>query len=342
MTVAGTDRVGYEGEARLATDSALDVPIAVAFDGAGAALIIDWNNHRVRALVQDGTLVTVLGTGEELYGEPNLPAPEFGVHHPLALTVTAQGEWLVAGYHDPRVLRVDRGRRVRVLAGVGATGDQGDGGAATLATFDAPSGVARAPDGSTRVVDELHHRVRSIGVDGTITAFAGTGQRGYSGDGGPARDAQLDGPMRVVVDPSTGATYVCDTGNHVVRRIEVDGTIRTVAGVGRPGPRGDGGPATEAELYRPIDLVLLDDGGFLIADSENHRVRRVHGDGHIDTVVGLGEAGFTGDGGPARDARLHTPWGIAVDAEARLWIADTQNHRVRRVEAGLLEGAHAR
>ncbi len=341
-TVAGTDRFGYEGEGQLATDTPLSAPVDVSFDTAGEPLIIDWNNHRVRALLRDGSLATVLGTGAEEYGQANTAATAFGVHHPLALEVTPDGEWLVAGYHDPRVLLVDRGRRVRVVAGFGGAGNTGDGGAATLATFDAPAGVARARDGSTFIVDELHHRVRRVRTDGVIEAFAGDGARGHSGDGGPAREARLDGPLRLVVDRARDEVFICDTGNHAIRKVDAQGTITTVAGAGTPGFSGDGGPATAAELYRPIDLVLLDDGGFLVADSENHRIRRVFGDGRIETLVGTATAGFSGDGGPARDASLQTPWGIAVDDEARLWIADTYNHRVRRVEAGLLAGARRR
>jgi DNA-binding beta-propeller fold protein YncE len=295
----------------------------------------------VRRLDAEGRLSTALGTGEETYGEPNAPAAAFGVHHPLAIAVTAGDEWLVAGYHDPRVLRVDGARRVRVLAGFGGFGDTGDGGAATLAALDAPAGVARDASGHVYVVDELHHRVRRVRPDGVIEAFAGDGTRGYAGDGGPARAAQLNGPMRVAVSPD-GAVFVCDAGNHAIRRVGADGVITTVAGTGAPGFSGDGSDATDAMLYRPLDVALLDDGGFLIADSDNSRVRRVFGDGRIDTLVGTSSAGFSGDGGPAREARLHTPWGVAVDGEGRVWIADTDNHRVRRVEASALGGARAR
>jgi len=341
-TVAGNGAPGYDGEYLVAVSTTLDTPVDVDFDARGRALIIDWNNHRVRALEADGTLVTAIGTGEELFGEPNLMAHDFPVHHPLDLLVTPEGEWIIAGYHDPRVLRVDTAGRVRVLAGFGAQGDAGDGGAATLAFLDAPAAVARGARGETYVADELEHRLRKISADGTIEAFAGTRIRGYSGDGGPAREAQLDGPLCIAEDRKTGDVYICDTGNHAIRRVDPQGVIHTVAGNGRPGFGGDGGPASAAQLYRPIDLVLLDDGAYLVVDSENHRIRRVRADGIIETVVGTSTGAFAGDGGPASKAALHTPWGIAVDAAGRLWIADSGNHRVRRVEAGLLGGARTR
>lgn len=191
------------------------------------------------------------------------------------------------------------------------------------------------------MVDELNHNVRRIDPAGIIHAFAGTSTRGYSGDGGPAVAAALNGPTRLERDPN-GDLYLCDTNNHVIRRIDAGGTITTVAGTGEPGASGDHGPATEAKLYRPIDLLLLDDGSMLIADSENHRVRQVDRSGIIRTIVGTGTAAFGGDGGAPLEASLHTPWGLAIDAEGALWIADMLNHRVRRVTAGLLEGARRR
>lgn len=342
-SVAGTGRSTYDGEGKAAKDSALAVPIDVSFDREGLPLIIDFNNHRVRRIDAAGLISTVLGTGEEAYGHVNEVATSFPVHHPTELVLAPDGQWFLAGYHDPRVLRVDATQRVRAVAGIGASGDDGDEGDAQLARLDAPSGVAVDTDGTTYVADELKHRIRRIDPDGIIHAFAGTGDRGYSGDGGPALLAKLNGPMRISFDRRARVLYVADAGNHVIRAIDATGTITTVAGTGALGYSGDGGPATQAKLNRPLDVELLDDGSFLIADSENHRVRRVLADGTIRTLIGTGApAEPSPDQTTADLAGLHTPWGIGVDPQGRLWIADTLHDRVRRVDAALLGGARTR
>ncbi|MFO0725145.1 MAG: hypothetical protein U1E65_15295 [Myxococcota bacterium] len=341
-SVAGTGAGAFDGDGKPATSSALYGPVDLSFDAQGRALIIDFNNHRVRRLELDGTLRTVVGTGVEAYGTVNQDASAFPVHHPMEIEVRA-GEWFLAGYHDPRVFRVDSAEKVRVVAGIGAQGNDGDEGDAQLARLDAPSGVAVGDDGAIFVADELTHRVRRVDAQGIIHAFAGTGHRGYSGDGGPAAQAQLNGPLRLRYDHAAHALYIADAQNHAIRRVDAAGIISTVVGTGSPGFSGDGGPADQATLNRPMDLELLDDGGFVIADSENFRIRRVYGDGTIGTLVG---SSTTSD--PSIEhttvvqAALHTPWGVSVDSEGHLWIADTFHNRVRRAAPELLDGTKRR
>ena len=167
---------------------------------------------------------------------------------------------------------------------------------------------------------------------GTIAPLAGTGQSGYTGDGGPALEATLDAPRTLDVAPD-GTVYVADTDNHVIRRIDTDGTITTIAGTGQPGYGGDGGPATEAWITSPHGVAVDHLGNVYIADSRNHRVRRVNPNGVMSTVAGTGRSGFDGDRGPARLALLSTPKGVAVDRHGDLYIADTGNHRIRRVNS---------
>ena len=341
-TVAGTGDAAFDGDGKQALSTSLYAPVKIGFGADGRALIIDWNNHRVRQLLDDGRLLTVLGDGTEDNGEINDLAIAFSVHHPLDLELSPEGELLFAGYHDPRLLKVDLSQKVRVVAGFGVNGNYGDGGPAALAWLNAPSGLAIGSDGTCWISDELNHNIRKVRPDGIIERVAGTSTRGYSGDGGPALDAELAGPMRIELDEARGDLYFTDTANHVVRKVSADGTITTVAGTGSAGFSGDGGQAIEAQLYRPIDLQLLDDGSFLIADSENHRIRRVGPDGVIHTIIGNGEAARSGDGGDPVKAALNTPWGITVDAEGRLWIADTLNHVVRRTSAETLGGARRR
>src|SRR5262249_54272201 len=155
---------------------------------------------------------------------------------------------------------------------------------------------------------------------------------GFNGDGGPARSAQLFGPREMAFD-AQGNLYFSDTGNHRVRKITKDGIINTIAGSGAVGNGGDGGQAISAELNEPRGLAIDPAGNVYIADSLNHRVRRVTPAGVISSIAGTGVEGFGGVGGKATEARLNYPLGLAVDAAGNLYIADSGNHRVRKVDA---------
>ena len=168
---------------------------------------------------------------------------------------------------------------------------------------------------------------------GTVSTVAGTGHRGFSGDGGPATAARLDNPFGVARGPD-GALYVCEVGNHCIRRIAPDGTISTVAGTGRRGYSGDGGPATAAQLNEPYEVRFDGEGDLYFVEMQNHLVRRVdRRTGVISTVAGGGKPGFSGDGGPATQARFSSPHAIQFDpAKQDLYVCDIGNHRVRRIE----------
>src|SRR5205823_4001321 len=159
---------------------------------------------------------------------------------------------------------------------------------------------------------------------GTITTVAGTGAFGFGGDGGVATSADLASPFGVAVD-AAGHIYIADTFNQRIRRVELDGTITTVAGNGIFGFSGDGGPAIGAELANPDGVAIEATGRIYIADTYNHRIRRVELDGTISTIAGNGNSGAGGDGGPATSAALQNPNAIALDASGRLYIADTYN-----------------
>ncbi|MCE2514264.1 MAG: hypothetical protein J4F37_04495 [Acidobacteria bacterium] len=164
-----------------------------------------------------------------------------------------------------------------------------------------------------------------------IVTVAGNGTAGYSGDGGPAAQAQLNQPFGVVRGPN-GDLYICDTGNHVIRRVAADGTIATVAGNGKAGYSGDGGPALEARLNEPYEIRFDPQGNMLFVERVNHVVRRVDRQtGLISTLAGTGQEGFSGDGGPAVAARLSQPHSIQLGPSGDLFICDIGNHRVRRV-----------
>ncbi len=286
---------------------------------------------------------------------------------------------------------------VENIAGTGVRGFAGDGGRAATAVLNDPFGMARAPDGSLWFCEYGGHRLRRIARDGTISTVAGTGERGFSGDGGPALAARLDKPHELRFD-ADGDCYFTDMANHVIRRIERrTGRISTVAGTGgKRGYAGDGGPATSALLGQPHSLQFGPDGHLYLCDTGNHVVRRVDGrtgiittvagtgvagptpdgapvvgtplrgpraidfdaqgrlwlatregnqvfridlqDSRIHLVAGTGRPGFTGNGGPAREATLSGPKGLALDREGNVWLADTESHSIRRITpAGILE-----
>lgn len=341
-TIAGSGNGTWDGEGKPALESTLFAPLEVVFSAEGRPRILDWNNLRVRELSDEGKLITILGDGKEGSSEANVPATAFSLHHALDLDSNASGELFVAGYHDPRILKVDAAGRVRVVAGLGTVGHNGDGGPAQLASLIEPTGVTVAPDGTVFFSDSQTHRIHRVDPEGTIHDFAGNGEIGRRGDGGPATEAALSGPTRLAYDASSGDLYFCDSGNHQVRKVSAAGMISLVAGDGTQGFSGDGGAAVSAQLDRPIDLELLDDGSLLIADSANHRIRRVAADGIIETIAGNGETGFPEDALPPLESTLLLPYGIALDAEGRLWIADSGNNRLRRTNRPLFAGAKQR
>ena len=233
-----------------------------------------------------GTITTVAGTGAGgLAGEGD-PATQAAVDHPRGLAVLRDGSILVAEPYANVVRRIAPGGTISTVAGDGRAGFGGDGGPAAAAELDFVHGVAAMPDGGFVLADTLNERIRRVFPDGTITTVAGIGINGYNGDGRPATTAALADPRGVATFPD-GRILIPDTGNNRIRLVALDGTIQTVAGVGTSGFSGDGGPAIDAELSSPFGVAPLPDGGFLIDDSGNGRIRRVSPDGHITTVDGM-------------------------------------------------------
>ena len=276
---------------------------------------------------------------------------------PVGVAVDRQGNVFIADFGTHRVRRLDAGTGLlTTVAGTGDFGFDGDGGPATQALLNRPSGVAVDSLGNLFIADRGNRRVRRVDArTGIITTVAGTGEAGFSGDGGPATQAQLyevvgvaldrggnllivDGGS-VVRDPVSGLVRV--VGNHRVRRADAGtGVISTIAGTGDWDFSGDGGPATAAALSFPAAVAVDASGRVLISDAGNHRVRAIDpGAGRISTLAGVGGDPFSGlgdyagDGGPAASASLNTPVGLAIDAQGNLFIADQDNHRVRRVDA---------
>ena len=228
----------------------------------------------------------------------------------------------------------DRIRHVKpsgIIVTVAGGGSGGDGGPAVEARLNEPRGVEFDRAGNLYIADSSSHRVRRVDATGAIATVAGTGETGYGGDDGPAVHAMLNWPSDMAVDAG-GNLYIADTRNHRVRRVDRSGTITTVAGTGWEGHGGDGGPAVEARMYYPDSVAIDRAGNLFIADAWNQRIRRVDASGIITTIAGTGEMGHSGNNGLAVEAQLNGPAGVDVDGAGNLYIADTWNDRIRRVD----------
>ncbi len=282
-----------------------------------------------------GNIDTIAGTGTSGYSvsEDGAAATAARLSSPSDIAVDDAGNVYIADRINHRIRRVDAATgNISTYAGTGTTGSAGDGGPATSAQFDQPSSVAFDGAGNLYIADRNNHRIRKITPAGVISTVAGTGTNGYraSDDGAAATSAQLNGPYGVAAD-GAGNLYIADTSNDRIRKVDTAGMITTVAGTGTAGFSGDGGPALSAQINAPGE-VTLDAAGNIYIDSGN-RIRKVTPAGVISTVAGTGIGGFSGDGGPATSAQIDGPYGTALDGAGNLYISDTQNNRIRKVDA---------
>ncbi len=336
---------GYQGFAALgqedipADESYLYLPQDLDFSPDGEAYLLDWNNHRIRKIDADGVISTVAGNG--LLGDgPEGDSRLASFNHPTQLSFDAEGNLLLAAWHNSRVEKIDLATdTLSFVAGTGARSFSGDEGDALLGALDLPSSVVEGPDGTLYISDTANQRIRTVTPDGILHTLGGDGTAGYAGDGGTVTTAQFNNPKGQAAAPAgrlalsdTGVLYVADTLNQRVRAIDLaTGTIDTVVGNGSPGFGGDGGAATAALLFNPADVAVGVDGELYIADTENSCVRVVR-DGTISTFAGIcTEPDYTGDDGPAAEARLNRPYGVAVDGDGNVFIADTYNNAIRAV-----------
>ena len=278
-----------------------------------------------------GLVSNVAGTGVGGWSGDGGPAAAAQLRAPRHLAFGPDGSLYVADGGNNVVRRIAPDGTITTVAGNGTAGSSGDGGPATAAQIDTPHAVAVDGAGVLYVADSASSRVRRVTPDGIITTVAGTGVDGFSGDGGPGSSAMLRNPKGLKVGPD-GALYISDGLNHRVRRLAADGTITTVAGNGADTTGGDGGPATAASLRTPRGLDFDAAGNLYVADGDGNQVRRIGTDGIITTVAGTGAAGYTGDGVPAPAAGLANPHGVVVDRQGRLFVADTDNNRIRMVD----------
>jgi sugar lactone lactonase YvrE len=340
-TVVARSIVLYSGDGGPATAAALNNPSGVAVAAAdGSLLVADQYNNRIRRVWPNGTVTTVTGSGVPGFSGDDGPGAAASLFSPSAVALhPSDGSLLIADEDNHRVRRVWPNGTITTVAGSGVPGFSGDGGRAVAAALHGPTDVTvNASDGSILIADRWNNRIRRVWPNGTIVTVAGSGASKFSGDGGPSMAAALSGPSGVSLHPTDGSLLIADQYNHRIRRVWPNGTIDTVAGTGSLGFSGDGGPGVAAQLSSPSSVVASPlDGSLFIADLGNSRIRRIWPNGTITTFVGTWLSGYGGDNGPPTEARLQKPAGVAVHPlDGALLIADTGNHRIRRVSLGAL------
>lgn len=339
-TVAGNGTYGFTGDGGAATNAELNSPSGAFMDASGNLYIADNSNNRIRKVNGSGVISTYAGGGSGCTQQTDsagdgCPAISASLSSPYGFAQDSAGSIYVADYYTNVVRKISSNGIITNVAGNGSAAYSGDGGPATSAALDLPTGVAIDSAGNLYIADGANSVVRKVDTNGNISTFAGTGGSGNSGDGGPATQAQLNGPATLTFD-SLGNLYIVDTIAQVVRMVNPSGTISTVAGNGKQGFSGDGSAATSAELQFPWGVAVDGAGNLYIADGGNGRIRMVNKSGTISTVVGGGagcsaETNNRGDNCAPTNARLSSPQGIFLDRAGNLLIADNGNQRVRKV-----------
>ncbi len=336
-TVAGTGVRSFSGDGGLATAANLSYPTGVAVDPAGNQYIADSENCRIRKVsAATGIITTVAGTGLRGFSGDNGPATAANLSEVQAVALDSVGNIYIADWSNSRIRKVSATTGIiTTAAGTGGWGFSGDNGPATAAKLYLPYGVGVDISGNLFIGDTRNNRIRKVSVNtGIITTFVGADDSAYLGDNEPAAASVLRSPSGITLD-SSGNSYITDGDQCRIRKISgATGIITTVAGTGVNGYSGDNGLATAANLSWPYAVAVDSAGNLFISDSGNRRIRKVSAaTGVITTFAGNGIMGYSGDGGAATAAKLHTVLGLAVDTAGNLFIADDDEHRIRKVSA---------
>ena len=341
---------GYNGQGQHRLETQINQVQDMLFLPDGSAWFTDFQNFQVRKVNPDGIVESIVGWTDPVFpgdgplgGIPaeGAPGADWQLNHPTNLVKLNDDSVMLVAWHNHKLLHIDPATGfVSVIAGGGA-GFSGDGEMASTSTrFKQINDATIDPAGNIYIADQQNQRVRMINSNGMLSTIAGTGIEGFSGDGGPAIDAQLHWAFGSNPNPSGGIVfhddklYIADSVNHRIRVMNLGtGTIDTIAGTGTEGFSGDGGPATMAQINNPHDLEIGPEGDLYIADTDNGAVRALNLEsGIIRTVAGTGTIGLSEQEGlPATETQLRRPFGIAFDAEGNLFVMDSLNSRVVKV-----------
>ena len=333
-TVVGTGEAGYSGDDGPAASATLREPFMCAFDTSGNMFFCEARNHVVRRVdASTGHVTTVAGTGAAGYSGDDGPATDATLNEPYSLEVDAGGHIYVVDRLNAAVRRIDGDTGViMTVAGTGEPGYSGDGGPGNLAQLREPNDCFLDGRGGLLIADIQDQRVRRLDLEtGIIDTFAGNGEKARGGDGMPARQASILGSRAVCMDQH-GNTYIAEREGNGVRVVTAGGIMGTVAGVSAErGYTGDGGSALSATWGAPKALRCDATGNVIVVDTENHAIRKIDTNTGVVTTIAGGQLGGHGDGGPATDAGLDRPHGCGITASGQIYIADSNNHRIRMV-----------
>jgi hypothetical protein len=341
-TFAGTGKAGHAGDGGPAIKALLDQPFHCELDGKGNLYIAEAGNHCVRKVnLQTGILTTVAGSGKKGYSGDGGPATQATMNEPYAVVVDAQDNLYVVDRLNAVIRKVDgKTGTISTIAGNAKKGFSGDGGPATQASFREPNDCCLDGQDGLLIADVADWRIRRLDLKtGSISTFAGTGKstlklktkidRSQVGDGGPATKAVVAGARAVCVD-GKGNTYICEREGSSIRKVDAKGIITTIGGTGEWDYTGDGGDARKALFKGPKGIRCDKDGHIYVVDCENHAIRKIDAGTNVVTTVAGGRKGTGGDGGPATQAGMDRPHGCIIDAMGHIYIADSNNNRVRK------------
>lgn len=336
-TIVGTGEAGYSGDGGPAENATLREPFMCDFDAAGNLYFCEARNHVVRRVdAANGVVTTVVGTGQDGYTGDGGPATEATLYEPYALAVEGGGTIYVVDRLNAAVRRIDAASGIiTTIAGTGEPGYSGDGGPGNQAQLREPNDCFLDGKGGLLIADIQDQRIRRVDLaSGIIDTFAGNGEKVRGGDGMPARQASILGARAVCMD-GRGNTFIAEREGNGVRVVTAGGIMGTVAGAdAERGYSGDGGSALAATWGAPKALRCDAADNIIVVDTENHAIRRIDANTGIVTTIAGGQLGGHGDGGPATDAGLDRPHGCGISADGTIYIADSNNHRVRVVPGG--------
>jgi uncharacterized repeat protein (TIGR01451 family) len=323
---------GYLGDGNPAMLAAFHQPKSVDFDANGNMYIVDNFNFRVRKVDTAGVITTIAGNGFNGDGGDGGPATAASIEAGAnGVAVDSAGNVLIADYNNCAIRKVNTSGIITTAIGtLGFCGYSGDGGPASAAVLNGPIDPTFDASGNLFFVDGDNCAVRKVNTAGIINTVAGNGTCGFSGDGGPATSATFNALTGIALD-AAGNLYLADAGNDRVRKVNTSGIVNTIAGNGTEDFSGDGGPATSAALFTPSDVEVNAAGIIYISDTNNERIRMIDTAGIITTLAGTGECCFSGDGGPAINARMTIPFGLGLDARSNLYFTDDNIYRIRKI-----------
>jgi streptogramin lyase len=332
-TFAGTGRKGFSGDGGAATNAYLNNPYGLARGPDGALYICDMDNHMVRRIDGAGRISTIAGTGRRGYSGNGGPALKAELNEPYEVRFDRAGNIFFVERMNHLVRRVDGATKIiSTIAGSGVAGFAGDENYATNAVFSQPHSIQFGPRGDLFICDISNNRLRRIDLaTAKIATFAGTGEKKPTPDGAKLAGTPLNGPRAVDFDRRGDLWLALREGNAIYRIDMTAGTIHHIAGTGKSGFTGNGGPAAEATLSGPKGISVGPDGNVYFTDTESHSIRMIDTARHtVELIAGTGERG-DGPDGDALKCQLSRPHGIFVDADGSVFIGDSENHRVRRI-----------